>query len=194
MKPRQTVFVGSDPPTDRDFDWAVDPAAAVALGGSVSVPDIAVVKGLLDEAVPVIDALTDGTFESLLRDEFFQLVLSVARVEAMLRALDSSEVHAVVASRRLARPSRSGRIGAGLAGFLGADLEWTGGWRPQRFPAGLVGSGRAWRFVPLPLPMPVRRIPSKNRSPFNVSSEHRRKRCSFSGAPDSSDPTWSATP
>ena len=146
MKPRQTVFVGADPPTDRDIDWVVEPTARVALGDSAFLPEIGVVKDLLDRAVPVIDSLTSGTFESLLRDEFFQLVLSVARVEATLQALDPSDAHRVVASQQLPRPSRPGRIGAGLAHFLGADLEWTGGRRPQRFPAGVVGSARAWRW------------------------------------------------
>ncbi len=146
MKPRRTVFVGSDPPSDRDFDWVVEPAARVSLGDAASLPEIGVIKSLLDEAVPIIEELTDGTFDSLLRDEFLGLVLYVARVEATLRALDPSAAHSVVASRQLPRPSRPSSIGAGLARFLGADLEWTGRWRPERFPAGLVGSARAWRW------------------------------------------------
>lgn len=146
MSPRRTVFVGTDPPRGRTFDWVVEPAARVSLAKSVRLPDIRVVKQLLDEAVPVIEALTDGTVESSLRDEFFQLVLFVARAEATLRALDSSEAHTVVATQRLPRPSRPGRIGAGFAHFLGADLEWIGGRRPPRFPAGVVGSTRAWRW------------------------------------------------
>ena len=91
MKPRRTVFVGSNPPSDKAFDWVVEPSARVPLGDAVALPDIALVKELLDEAVPVIGALTNGPIESLLRDEFFQLVLSVARVEATLRSLDSTE-------------------------------------------------------------------------------------------------------
>ena len=146
MSSRRTVFVGTDPPSGRTFDWVVEPAARVLLAESVRLPDIRVVKELLDEAVPVIEALTEGSVESLLRDELFQLVLFVARAEATLRALDSSEAHTVVATQRLPRPSRPGRIGAGLAHFLGADLEWVGGRRPQRFPAGVVGSTRAWRW------------------------------------------------
>ncbi len=146
MQPRRTVFVGSDPPPNRVFDWAVEPAARISLDDAVSFPDIGVIKGLLDEAVPVVEALADGRFWSLLRDELLGLVLFVARVEATVRALDRSETYRVVGSRQLPRPSRPGNIAAGLAGFLGADLEWTG-WRSlQRFPAGMVGSARAWRW------------------------------------------------
>ena len=146
MNARRTVFVGSNPPSDKAFDWVVEPSARVPLGDAVALPDIALVKELLDEAVPVVDALTDGPIESLLRDEFFRLVLNLARVEATLRSLDSTEEHLVVASQRLSRPSRPGRIGAGLAEFLGANLEWSGVRRPRRFPAGLVGSARALRW------------------------------------------------
>ena len=101
MSPRRTVFVGTDPPSGRTFDWVVEPAARVSLADSVRLPDIRVVKELLDEAVPVIEALTAGSVESFLRDEFFQLVLSVARAEATLRAIESSEAHTVVATQRL---------------------------------------------------------------------------------------------
>ncbi len=146
MSPRRAVFVGTYPPSERVFDWVVEPAARVSLGDSASLPNIGVVKGLLDEAVPVIDALTAGTIESLLRDELFQLVLSVARVEATLRSLDSADNHIIVSAQQVPRPSRPARIGAGLAHFLDADLEWTGRRRPQRFPAGLVGATRAWRW------------------------------------------------
>ncbi len=146
MSPRRAVFVGADPPGGRAFDWVVEPAARVSLTESVRLPDIRVVKELLDEAVPVIEALTVGTVEALLRDELFQLVLSVARVEATLRSLDSADDHTIVASQQLSRPSRPGRLGAGLAHFLDADLEWTGRRHPQRFPAGLVGWARAWRW------------------------------------------------
>ncbi len=146
MSPRRTVFVGTDPPSERTFDWVVEPAARVSLADSATLPDIGVVKGLLDEAAPVVDALTEGMIESLLRDELFQLVLSVARVEATLRSLDSADAHMIVASQQLPRPSRPARVGAGLAHFLDADLEWTGRRRPQRFPAGLVGAARAWRW------------------------------------------------
>jgi hypothetical protein len=146
MKQRRTVFVGSVPPADRAFDWVVEPAARVSLGDTVAVPDVSIIKALLDEAVPIIDDLTGEANASLLRDEFFQLVLSVARVEALLRSLDAAEPHTVVATHRLPRPSRPGNLGEGLARFLEADLQWTGARQPQRFPARAVGSSRAWRW------------------------------------------------
>ena len=51
MSPRRTVFVGTDPPRGRTFDWVVEPAARVSLANSVRLPDIRVVKQLLDVGV-----------------------------------------------------------------------------------------------------------------------------------------------
>jgi len=143
----RSVFVGSDPPADRHFDLVVEPAARVDVEGAVAVPDIRVVKELLTEAVPVIDELTADPSAALLRDEFFQLVLSVARVEAALRELDPAESHVVYGTRHLPRPSRPARIAEGLARFIGADVEWIGPYRLSRFPAEIIGSGRALRWT-----------------------------------------------
>ncbi len=158
MRPRRTIYVGTEPPPATAIDWVLEPAARVALDDTVAVPDMQELKRLLEAAAPVLDDLCSEPTAAVLRDEFRQLMLSVARAEATVGQFDGSEECEVVHSPRLSRPSRPGRLAEGLATILDADLVRRGPPRPRRFPAGAVGRARALRWSrgrPDPNPRPI---------------------------------------
>ncbi len=144
MATRRTIYVGTNPPPAIPIDWVVEPAARVERSGVVATPSMGVLNDLLRDAKPVLDDLCTGDGR-LLRDEYRQLILSVARAEATAREFAETACE-IVQSPRLSRPSRPGRLGEGLSQFLDAPLARSGPPWPRRLPVGAIGQMRALRW------------------------------------------------